>query len=542
VGSVYLDLAALDPAALATAQEALETVRQREPGDAQTALTLGRVYLERQQADKAVEVFRDLVRLAPQQRLAYALLVEALLRAEKGKEAEGVLGEMLSVDPESLDARLTLAELQGQRGDHKAALQTLTAAPDSERGDPRLRRQLAWSQYLTGDLDRALGNVEPLIKELPDDSQLVLLKGMLFTALGRNAEAAQLLGALHGTRPKDPALAYALARVLEREGRRGEAAKVMSEAVSGLAREGKGDEERQARLELAQVYFDGKEWGKVADTLAPLLELKGKPGTEPARDQALLLSADALIEKKSFDQALALLARNASSPLPPVVAGKRAEVLYRSGREAEARRELEALGGPPQANPQAVLSAAQAYQRLNRYEESVPLLVPLVARQPDSIQAHFLLAAAYERTGKRQQSVTEFRRLLALDPAFHAALNYLGYMFAERGENLDEARTLVEQAVALDPDNGAYVDSLGWVYFRQGRLEQARATLERATHLETEDATVHEHLGDVYGAMGQVDHATQAYRRAIELGTSDPAKAELVRHKLDQLEQSARKR
>src|SRR5260370_8341728 len=85
-------------------------------------------------------------------------------------------------------------------------------------------------------------------------------------------------------------------------------------------------------------------------------------------------------------------------------------------------------------------------------------------------------------------------------------------MFAERGENLDEARKLIEKAVALEPDNGAYVDSLGWVYYRLGRFEQARATLERATRLETADGTLQEHLGDVSPAMGPRDRAGDAYR------------------------------
>ena len=111
------------------------------------------------------------------------------------------------------------------------------------------------------------------------------------------------------------------------------------------------------------------------------------------------------------------------------------------------------------------------------------------------------------------EAVTEFRRVLGLDPDFHAALNYLGYMYAERGENLDEARSLVERAVALEPDNGAYVDSLGWVYFRLGRYEQARATLERATHLETADATVRAAERSSRSAIGHRSEASRQDRR-----------------------------
>jgi tetratricopeptide (TPR) repeat protein len=538
-GTIDLELASQDPTALGSALAALEEVHGRDPEDVQTALNLGRVYLDQRQTDKAVQVFRDLIRRAPQQRAAYALLVEALLRGDQGKEAESVLAEILEFQPDSLEARLTLAELQSRRSDHRAALATLAAAPEAQRSEARLQHQLAWAYYLTGDLEHALSTLEPLLATQSDDSQLALLKGLIFSAQGRNKEAAQLLEKLRGERAGDPALAMVLARVLEREGRRDKAAEVLAELASGLAKDGKQDEERQARLELAQVYFDAKDWERVGEALKPLLGLG--PQDNAVREPAVLLEADALVERKSYDQALALLAapggdaggKAAPGGLSPALASKRAEVLFRAGRDGEAGHQLDELAASNE--PQALLAVAQAYQRVEKYADSIPVLQRLVARKADSTPAGFLLGAAYERTGKRQQAVAEFRRVLGLDPNYHAALNYLGYMFAEQGENLSEAQSLVEKAVALEPDNGAYVDSLGWVYFRLGRFEQARVTLERATHLETADATVEEHLGDVYGALGQVERAEEAYRRALTLGGSDPAKLQQVQRKLDSL-------
>jgi Flp pilus assembly protein TadD len=93
----------------------------------------------------------------------------------------------------------------------------------------------------------------------------------------------------------------------------------------------------------------------------------------------------------------------------------------------------------------------------------------------------------------------------------------------------------VRRAVALDPDNGAYVDSLGWTHFRLGQYDRARDYLERATRLEPEDATVHEHLGDVYVALGQTEKAREMYQRALALG--DPH-ADQVKRKLDDLRTS----
>jgi tetratricopeptide (TPR) repeat protein len=549
VGVIYLELASQDPSALPTALEALETVYRGDPDDLQTALNLGRLYLDQQQTAKAADIFRDVIHRSPQQRAAYALLVEALLRDDKPKEAETVLGQIVEMEPTAIEARLSLAELQGRRNDYAAVLATLSAAPEANRGDPRLQRQLAWAYYLTGDVDKALATAEPLLANVqpastdPDEMQLLLLKGLVLAAQGHNEEAGELLERLRGARPNDAALATILSKVLERAGHRDRAAQVLQDLDASLAKAGKQDEERQTRLELAQVYYDAKQWDRVGDTLQPLLRLG--PKDDAVRETAVLLAVDALVQRKSYDEALRLLdgaQGGKGGPPSPSLASKRAEVLFRAGRDREAVRQIDSVATPK--DPLGTLAAAETYQRLERYGDSIPLLERLLAvpAAPASglpagsaKAAHFLLGAAYERTGKRDQAVTEFRRLLSADPDFHAALNYLGYMFAEKGENLEEARTLVAKAVALDPDNGAYLDSLGWVYFRLGRYEDARSALERATRLETADGTVEEHLGDVYGALGQADRAGAAYRRAIELESADPAKADEVRKKLENL-------
>jgi tetratricopeptide (TPR) repeat protein len=591
VGLIYVDLASVDPAALPTALSALQAVYESDPDDIQTAIDLGRLYLDQQQPAKAAEVFRDLIHRSPQQRAAYALLVEALLRDDKAAEAESVLKQILDFEPGALEARLTLAELEGRRNDYRSVLATLAAAPDPGRTDVRLLRQLAWAYYLTGDVDRALAAVEPLLRGVqapgsdPEEVQLLLLKGLALAAQGHNKEAGDLLGKLRGSRPGDTALATILAKVLERAGEPEEGAHVLADLDAELAKAGKQDEERQARIELAQLYYDIKQWDKVGETLQPLLHVAGNGAKDDAaREPAVLLAADALVQRKSYDEALKLLdlgqapspASPAASQASPAITAKRAEVLFRAGRDQDGGRQLQELAASP--NALDVLAAAETYQRLDKYADSIPplehLLAGVDATQPTSpppptsppaknaappgaappgaMQAPaaqatttkaalFLLGAALERTGKREQAIAEFRRLLGADPEYHAALNYLGYMFAERGENLEEARALIEKAVALEPDNGAYVDSLGWVYYRLGRLDDARAALERATRLETTDGTVQEHLGDVYGAMGQGDLAGAAYRRAIALESDDPTKAELVRHKLNSLGAAGRR-
>jgi len=531
VGEVYLALADEDPAALATAQEAYENLRRRDPSDLQVMVTLGRIYLEQGQAGRAADVFRELVSYVPNNPTAYSLLIESLLKADRKAEAEAVLKETLGFDPDNLQARLTLAEVEGQRGDHRAALETLLAAPEAVRADPQLRRQLASALYLTGDLDSALKTADDLLKAQPDNQYLELLKGLILTAQGRNPEALDLLSRLRQADPQDLVLTTTLARVLRREGKKDEAAKLLSDLAADLAKDGKVQESRDATLELAQLYATTEDWAKVSESLSPLLHID-----EPkSRTEALLLKADALIELKRFDEALNLLTPVAASS--PLLAAKRGEVLWKAGKERQAKRQLGQLGRSD--DPQSLLAAAQSYQRLDHYEESIPLLKKVLASHPDLPAAGFLLGAAYDHDRHRDLSVAAFRQALKADPDFHAALNYLGYMWAEKGEHLDEALALVKRAVALEPDNGAYVDSLGWAHYRLGQYDRARDYLERAARLVPEDATVHEHLGDVYVALGQPDKARDMYRRALSLSDHNPEQTEQVRRKLDGLDGAA---
>ena len=136
--------------------------------------------------------------------------------------------------------------------------------------------------------------------------------------------------------------------------------------------------------------------------------------------------------------------------------------------------------------------------------------------KPDSA-FYFYFGAACERTGDLDRAATLFRKSIELDPDNHAALNYLGYMWAEKGTHLDEALELIQKALELEPDNGAYLDSLGWVLFKLGRTDEALKPLRRAAELEKDDATVLDHLADVLLKLGKRDEAVTTLRRALEV-------------------------
>ena len=132
---------------------------------------------------------------------------------------------------------------------------------------------------------------------------------------------------------------------------------------------------------------------------------------------------------------------------------------------------------------------------------------------------YFQLGAAYERNRQYDTAAKIFNKAIGMSPEYHNAMNYLGYMWADINRNLDEATTLIIKANELEPDNAAYVDSLGWLYFRQGKFDEALTELLRAAELTKDepDSTIFEHIGDAHQALGQADKAKAAWQRAHEL-------------------------
>ena len=134
----------------------------------------------------------------------------------------------------------------------------------------------------------------------------------------------------------------------------------------------------------------------------------------------------------------------------------------------------------------------------------------------DEPKVRFYLGSLYDLLGRETDAVREFKTAIELDPAFAEAYNYLGYMFAESGKNLDEALELAAKAVELQPDNGAFIDSLGWAYFKKGMTAEALVELEKAVKSEPDDPTIRDHLGDVYFKKGLRDKAREEWKRSLE--------------------------
>jgi tetratricopeptide (TPR) repeat protein len=269
---------------------------------------------------------------------------------------------------------------------------------------------------------------------------------------------------------------------------------------------------QEIEYQLALLHSRHQEWNKTLEITKRLLQ-EGAVSEQP---ETVHLRAEALARNGMSEQALDLLEKLPEDfPTTDRAQAQKAQILFNLGKDRAAGRELEPLVGS--TRPEGWMLAAEIYQRNEQYEHSIPLIERALERLPESLQLWFWLGAAHERTGQPAAAEGAFRRVLSLNPEFAPALNYLGYMWVEKGENLEEAQQLVQRAVALEPNNGAYVDSLGWAYFQLQDYVEARDLLERAVRLMPDDAVVLEHLGDVYNALGQSQDARRVYERAVEL-------------------------
>jgi Flp pilus assembly protein TadD len=165
-----------------------------------------------------------------------------------------------------------------------------------------------------------------------------------------------------------------------------------------------------------------------------------------------------------------------------------------------------------------VVDAIRVLQGLERWNDVERETGAALARFPDERDLRFSRAAALERLERHDESESLFVELVDEDPQDAAAANYLGYSWADRGRNLDEALELISRAVALEPENAAYLDSLGWVHFRLGDLERAEFWLRRAVEFTNQDGTVLSHLGEVLLIRGKETEARTMLRNALFLG------------------------
>ena len=204
-------------------------------------------------------------------------------------------------------------------------------------------------------------------------------------------------------------------------------------------------------------------------------------------------------------------------------------------RQDEAIAALNAMADERPGRIDAASALGDAFRMDERYEEAAAAYDMAIGRLAIVEDRHWRLfyvrGIAFERLGEWPKAEADFLRALELEPDQPLVLNYLGYTWVEQGRNLDEARTMIEKAIELRPDDGYIVDSLGWVAYRLGDFEEAVYQLELAVELVPGDPIINDHLGDAYWQVGRLNEARFQWRRVLTLEPEDEL-ADQIRRKL----------
>jgi tetratricopeptide (TPR) repeat protein len=364
----------------------------------------------------------------------------------------------------------------------------------------------------------------------------------------QNIEANRVLGLIYATRAEN-----------ERPGT-DQATVYLRDAILHLERVTAGSPGVDASLQytLGRLYIANGEPDKAVQALIRVLN------QNPASVQGRLSLAEAYAAGDDLANAVAVLSEIVD--VQPRVAAALAQYMERAGLYAEAAEaytkalEVQPTSRELKLRRIAVLYSAKDYERAASFAadarrqhpedlrfarlqaralfdagnrgEAISLLEATAKAFPRDNATQFALVDLYNDGGRRIEAEQVLRQILAADPSNPNALNYLGYLLALRGEQLDEAVKLVRRALEADPDNGAYLDSLGWAYFRRGDLDEAEKYLTMAAERLPRNAEVLDHLGDLHARRGRWQEAVDSWSRALEADEGDLDR-EAVQQKID---------
>jgi Flp pilus assembly protein TadD len=388
--------------------------------------------------------------------------------------------------------------------------------------DPlELSHQRGLAQTLLGEekYSEALAAYQKLADLMPDDPDVYLRIAQIYRELHELDKAEENLVKARRYSPGSLEVMYNEAMLYQAQGRYEDAIRVLSDAVTGIKGQATVLPSRRRSLailyqQLGQLYRDTQNYQAAVYTYEELAHL----GEEEERRSRLLLM-DTYRAAKDLPKALQTGKEALTKyPADPAIRESEALLLGENGQTDEAVKMLQAQLTSSEVDRDTYLNIAQVYERGRRYkeaEEAARAAEVLPGQPRDNEMVWFLLGAIYERQKFFDRAEVEFKKVLAVNPRNAPVLNYYGYMLGDLGQRLDEAQALVERALKEEPYNGAYLDSLGWVYFKQNKLAEAEATLRKALQRESHDATIHSHLGDIYAKTGRTDLAAAEWEKSL---------------------------
>lgn len=504
---------------LKLAIEQYEQIIKIEPDNVDDHLLLGRLYRMNNDLQKAEREFKLAVKLQPDSEEAVTTL--AYLYNEEGDATRAV--QVLSSVPDagrSAKMYSALGYTYEQQKQYKQAIDSYRRAIELDRDNLDAIRGLAENLMNDGQTDAALEQYKIIADANPEDAQTYLHMAEIYRKSGKFDLALENLKKAESMVQDSIEVPYNMAAVYQAQGRFDEAAQTLQDLLKKTEKADnnytQGERNNRAVFleRLGTIYRDQDKYNEAIESFRKMIAL-GDDNAVRGYQQII----DTYREAKQWQQATAV-AKEATQKLPNdrglqmVYAAQLADTGFPDKALAEVQSMLKGKG----EDRDVYITLAQMNTRLKRWDDAQKALdkaEQLSTKPDDKEYVYFLRGSSFERQKKYEQAEEMFRKVLGSDPQNAMTLNYLGYMLADRGVKLEEALGLIKKAVELEPSNGAYMDSLGWAYFRLGKYEMAEEELVKASQRIGTDPTVHDHLGDVYQKTGRLKLAVAHWERAV---------------------------
>jgi len=535
---------------LKLAIEQYEQIIRLQPDSMDDHLLLGRLYRLNNDLQKAENEFKTAVKLQPGSEEAVTTL--AYLYNELGDTARATL-VLSSVPNAERSAKLysALGYTYEQQKQYKNAVEAYRHAIELDRDNLDAIRGLAQNLLNDGQADAALEQYKVIADANPEDAQTYVRIAEIYRKQGKFEVALDNLKKAESMVQDSVEVPYNIAAIYQAQGRYDEAIPIMRDLLKKSEKpEGKysnGEKSNRAVFleRLGSIYRDQGNNQAANEIFRQIIALGGDENIERGYQQIIDTWREAKEWQKATDTAKEAVQKlPGSRDLKMVLASQQADM----GEADKALRDVRAmLKGDANAKSssddrQVYIALAQMNTRLRRFsdaEQALDKAEQLSSKTDDKEYVWFLRGSTFEREKRYTEAEEQFKKVVASDPEHASALNYLGYMLADQNTKLEEALGYIKRAVDLDPTNGAYLDSLGWAYFRLGKYELAEDNLLKASQKINTDPTVHDHLGDLYQKTGRLKLAATNWERAlIEWNRTiaaevDPADQTRVQKKLD---------
>jgi tetratricopeptide (TPR) repeat protein len=502
------------------ANRAIEQYKQiyrLDPTDTESALWLARLYRLRGEQDQAETVLRGILKTEPDNEAAVEQITQLLLDEGKSAEAVSLLEGLTNRTPSP-----TLLDLLGdaytQTKQLDKAEQAYRKAVELDPSELTHLRGLGQTLMAEEKYPDALAVYQKLIDVMPDDGDNYLRIAQIYREMHQLDQAEENLLKARQYEPGSLEVMYNEAMLYQAQGRYDDAIRVLADAVNGVKQSTVLPSRRRSLAilyqELGQIYQQKQNYTAAIYTFEELGHLGDE---EDLRSRLLIMSAyrDAKDLPKALQAGKDAIAKY---PADQAIKTRQALLLGENGQVDEAIKILKSQLTGTEADREAYLNIAQVYEfgRMYKEAEQAAHAAEAIPGDPhDNEMTWFLLGAIYEKQKFYDRAEDEFKKVLNINPTNALALNYYGYMLGDLGQRLDEAESFINRALKEEPYNGAYLDSLGWIYYKQNRLADAESTLRKAVDRDSHDPMIHAHLGDVYSKLGRTEQASSEWEKSM---------------------------